>query len=263
MFKLKNRIYEIMELTNEHDNLAKAFDYSILALITINVAAIILESYKNIYAAYYLTFLAIERVSIVVFTIEYVLRLWLADLHYTNENRKIWVRIKYIFTFMALIDLFAILPFYFPVLIGYDLRVFRIARLFRVMKLTRYSRAMKLIKDVIKAKKDELFAMIMIMLILIIISSTIMFYIESPSQPEAFPNIIATCWWSIATLTTVGYGDVYPVTWAGKILSSIIAIFGIGLIALPTGIVSTGFIDVLKNKDKDNICPYCGKKINH
>lgn len=261
MARLKNRIYEIMELRNDHDYLAKAFDYTILILIAINVLAIVLESFKVIYLAYYWTFQAIENVSIVVFTLEYGLRLWLADMHYPGDNRKIWIRIRYIFTFMALIDLFSILPFYLPILGAYNLRFIRVARLFRIIKLTRYSKAMKLIKDVIKEKRDELLAIVMIMLIMIMISSTLMYYIENTSQPEAFPNIIATFWWSIATLTTVGYGDVYPITWAGKVLSSIIAILGIGLVALPTGIVSTGFIEEIKRKDEDIICPHCGKRI--
>ncbi|PKM50093.1 MAG: hypothetical protein CVV02_12945 [Firmicutes bacterium HGW-Firmicutes-7] len=252
-----------MELTNENDHLAKVFDYTILILIAINVLAIILESYKTIYSAYFLTFKAIENVSIVVFTIEYGLRLWLADIHYPDDSRKIWVRIKYMCTFMALIDLFAILPFYLAMFSIYDFRFIRIARLFRILKLSRYSKSIKLIKDVIKEKKDELLAIVMIMLILIIISSTLMYYIESTSQPEVFPNIISTFWWSIATLTTVGYGDVYPITWGGKVLSSIIAIFGIGLVALPTGIVGTGFIEEMKSKDEEHICPHCGKKIKY
>jgi voltage-gated potassium channel len=118
---------------------------------------------------------------------------------------------------------------------------------------------MNLIIDVVRDKKDELIATVSIMLLIIVMSSTLMYYVESDVQPEAFPNIVASFWWAVATLTTVGYGDVYPITAGGKILSSVIAISGIGLVALPTGILSSGFMDGM-NKEKNDkaICPKCG-----
>lgn len=128
-----------------------------------------------------------------------------------------------------------------------------------MFKLNRYSKALNLIVKVFRDRKEEILVTVFIMLFIILISSTLIFYIESEVQPEKFPNIISSFWWAIATLTTVGYGDIYPITALGKVLASIIAISGIGLVALPTGIISSGFLDEIKN-DKEHICPKCGTK---
>lgn len=136
----------------------------------------------------------------------------------------------------------------------------RLTRLFRIFKLNRYSKSLSVIVSIIKNKKDELISTLFIMFFIIVISSTLMYYFENAVQPEAFPNIIASFWWAVATLTTVGYGDIYPITTIGKVLASFIAITGIGLVALPTGIISSGFVEYISTK-KETICPHCGKKI--
>ena len=144
--------------------------------------------------------------------------------------------------------------------------MFRISKLLRILKINRYTSALGLIIGVVKDKKDELIATVFVMGFMIIISSTMMYYFESEVQPEAFPNIVASFWWSIATLTTVGYGDIYPVTAMGKLFASIIAILGIGLVALPTGIISSGFIEIITKKDNSKskiVCPHCGESIEH
>lgn len=258
---MKRRIFEIIEKAENGDLQSRIFDYSILLLIIINVVAIILESYDSLFVAYGHEFRIFEIISIAVFSIEYLLRLWTADMKYP-ENKKVRASIKYLFSFMAIIDLLAILPFYVPMLIPVDLRFLRMLRLFRVarvFKLNRYSKALNTISKVINDKKEELVTTIFIMLFIIVISSTMIYYIEHEYQPEAFPNIVASCWWAVATLTTVGYGDIYPITGIGKVLAAIIALAGIGLVALPTGIISAGFMEQIKDK---KVCPHCGKEID-
>jgi voltage-gated potassium channel len=165
----------------------------------------------------------------------------------------------------ALIDLLAFAPFYMP-FTRIDLRVVRILRLFRflrVFKLGRYLNATKLISNVFKSKKEELVLCLVITLSLIIIASSFMYFAENQAQPDKYSSIPATMWWCVTTLTTVGYGDIFPITVMGKILTAFIAILGIGMFALPAGILASGFSDEFqkrKNKEK-NICPHCGKEI--
>lgn len=261
---LKKRVYEIIEKAKEGDIASRIFDYSILGLISLTVISIIIESYNNLSLTYSKQLWYFEIFSIIIFTIEYGLRIWTSDEMFPELSKK-QARKKYVFSFMAIIDLLAILPFYLPMILPFDLRFLRIIRLtrfLRIFKLNRYSKALGLIGKIIKEKKEELLATIFIMLFIIMISSTLIYYMESEIQPESFPNIVDSFWWAIATLTTVGYGDVYPVTGFGKILASIIAISGIGLVALPTGILSSGFMEELSNKDSSHECPHCGKKIS-
>ena len=150
------------------------------------------------------------------------------------------------------------------------MRILRVTRLLRIFKIQRYTKSLNLIGKVLKSKKEELFITVFVTIILIIFASTLMYYIENDVQPNAFPNILATFWWAVATLTTIGYGDVYPVTDLGRLLSGIIAVLGIGLVALPTGLISSGFIEEIskkkrqhKQKEEDiTYCPHCGKRIH-
>ncbi len=152
---------------------------------------------------------------------------------------------------MALIDLFSILPFYLPFIFVIDLRVLRalrIFRLFRLLKFNRYTKSMQNVFIVMKMKSIELLSSVFIVIILMLISSALMYSIECNSQPEAFQNAFSGLWWAIATFTTVGYGDIYPVTVAGKILGGIVSLLGIGLVAVPTGIISSGFMELNHNE---------------
>ena len=257
---MKKRIFQIVEKAENNDKASKIFDNSILIIITINIVAIILESYDNLAVSYKDIFRYIEIVSVIIFTVEYLLRFWTSDLKYP-EYKGMRARIKYITSFMAIVDLLAILPFYLPVLIPFDLRflrVLRLTRILRMFKLNRYSKALTTISKIMKKKKEELLTTVFIMSFTIVISSTLIYYVEHTVQSEAFPNIVASFWWAIATLTTVGYGDIYPITALGKILASVIALSGIGLVALPTGIISSGFITNIKKKNK---CPHCGAEL--
>jgi voltage-gated potassium channel len=173
-------------------------------------------------------------------------------------------RLKYMTTPMLVIDLLAILPFYMPFVFPVDLRfirALRMFRLFRLFKLGRYSDAMKMIGLVIKNKKAELLTTLFIVFLLLVVSSSVVYFCENGAQPKAFSSIPASMWWGITTLTTVGYGDVYPVTVVGKIFGAVICLLGIGLFALPTGIISAGFVDVIKNKKQQKVCPNCGAKL--
>ena len=167
---------------------------------------------------------------------------------------------------MALVDLAAILPFYLPLFIKLDLRfvrALRLLRLFRIFKMGRYSSALQMLGRVVRAKKEEIFITALVLIMLLVVASGLMYYIEKDAQPKQFSSIPSAMWWGVATLTTVGYGDVYPVTAAGKILSAVIAILGIGLFALPTGILASGFIEELHKKETGKIiCPHCGKEID-
>ncbi len=233
---------------------SKTFIKFIYTLIILNVIAIILESYKELRIEYGSYFRIFEIISVIIFTIEYVLRLW------TSKKK-----LKFVFSTFGLIDLIAILPFYLPFLFAFDFRILRILRLFRmlrVFKLGRYSKSLKLISNVLKDTKAELSITIFVAFILLVFSSTLMYYVENDAQPENFASIGHSFWWAIATLTTVGYGDVYPVTGLGKFLSAIIALIGIGFVALPTGIISSAFIERIKeNKEVKCKCPHCGGDI--
>ncbi|MGN0571690.1 MAG: ion transporter [Candidatus Fimenecus sp.] len=264
MKKIKRRTFEIIQAANNHDVPSRIFDIGILILIIINVILVIAETF-DISPTTEKVFYYIETVSVIIFTIEYLCRVWTADLLYPNLNG-FRSRLKYIFSFIALIDLFAILPFYIPFIIPVDLRVLRmlrIIRLFRIFKLNRYTTALTTIAEVFRKKKNQLISSIFVVLLLMIVASVLMYNIESKAQPEVFDNAFSALWWSVATLTTVGYGDIYPITAMGKVLSAIIALLGIGLVAVPTGIISSGFMETIDHQEDDEkeYCPYCGKKL--
>ena len=240
---IKRRVFEIVDKAEDGDWASKLFDGSIMVLIALSILSIILESFPDINAKYRSVFQVFEIISVVIFTIEYLLRIWTADLLYPDAK---YPRLKYLFSFMAIIDLLAILPFYLP-FFSADLRylrimrLFRLARLLRIFKLGRYSDALQTIIGVIKSSKPQLIMSVVVCFFIILLSAIVMYTVEYPVQPEKFPNVIASLWWALCTLTTVGYGDVYPVTVVGRILASVISLVGIGIIAIPTGIIAAGF----------------------
>lgn len=253
---LKKKTYEFI-------NLNSFFQKFIYTLIILNVLSLILASYKEIYTKYELFFEYFELFSVIIFSAEYILRFWTADLDF-EKGTPFSKRIKFSLSAFGLIDLFAILPFYLPLLFPFDLRVLRILRLFRLLrifKLGRLSKSLQTITSVLKESKSELSITLFVAFILMILSSTLMYYVENEAQPDKFENIGQSLWWSVATLTTVGYGDIYPITGLGKVLSSVIALIGIGFVALPTGIISSAFISRMqseKEKRKECKCPKCG-----
>lgn len=269
MKSLKSRVYNLIRDDDENDLLSNIFDGVIITLIIINVILVIAQTF-SLPATVETVFYYIELVSVIIFSIEYFLRVWTSDM-IRPEMRPFKARLIYVFSFMAIIDILSILPFYLPFLIPIDLRVLRILRvlrLFRVFKFNRYTTALSIIATVFKRKKSQLLSSIFVVLLLMIIAAVLMYNVESEAQPEEFSNAFSSLWWAVATLTTVGYGDIYPITVLGKLLSAIIALLGIGLVAVPTGIISAGFTELIneekeeKKGDKKDYCPYCGHKLD-
>lgn len=260
---IKQEIFDVLNISTERKSLSWYFDIFIITLIILNVIAIVLESVEQIRSNFQPIFDIFEFVSVVVFTIEYVLRVWTANLH-PAYKKPFWGNLKFSFTPLAVIDLLAFIPFYLP-FVGVDLRlirVLRIFRIFRLFKIARYVEALSFINKVLRKKKEELVISLIFTVFLLLVSSTLMYYVENEAQPENFSNIPETMWWGIATLTTVGYGDIYPITPIGQFLGGIIAIVGIGLFALPTGILASGFSDEISKKkiSSETICNKCKKK---
>ncbi|GLB47938.1 ion transporter [Neptunitalea lumnitzerae] len=257
--------YKVYCLLNNN----KSFVIFIYSLIIANVLALILASYDAIYIEFKNGFKTFEIFSIIVFTIEYLLRLWSSNVVLESSDLVKENRFSFFFSTLGIIDLVSILPFYLPFIFPFDFRIVRILRLFRLLrifKLGRYSKALKTISQVLKDTKSELLITVFIAFVLLIFSSTFMYYVEHDVQPSNFASIGHSLWWAVATLTTVGYGDVYPITPIGKLLSAIIALIGIGFVALPTGILSSAFIERLQNNKTIKVdqcgCPHCGRVIN-
>jgi len=251
--RVKDRTFEIMEQANKGDYMSRFVDTSIILLILVNVACVILETVGSMEKEYRDVFLAIDIASITVFSFEYCVRLWCctSDAKYAHPIKG---RVKYVFSMGALVDFVAIAPFFLPLVFKVDLRIMRLLRLLRIvrlLKLGRYSKALQRIGNVFWEKKEELGITLAFMAILLIVMSTVMFYVEHVAQPEAFSSIPATMWWGLATLTTVGYGDIYPITTLGKVLAGGFSLFGIAMFALPAGILSSGFSDMINGNEKE------------
>lgn len=260
---IRKRLWEIVEVAKPNDLTSTVFDGLILALIFLNIAAVILESVDVFAQSFHLAFEVFEIFSVVVFTLEYLARLW-SCVENPRYKKPVQGRLRFILTPLALIDLIAVLPFYLSFL-QFDLRVIRLLRLFRIFrlaKLTRYSSSVRLFGRIFKDKKEELLLTFMLMVGLIVLVSSLMYYAEHEAQPDKFPDIPSTMWWSVVTLTTVGYGDIYPITTLGKVFAGISAILGIGMFALPTGILGASFVEeIQKQKAGRKCCPHCGEEL--
>jgi voltage-gated potassium channel len=253
MYPLKRkRAQEIVELARPGDRGSKVFDVFIITLIGLNVLAIVLGSVKDIYTDYQAFFNGFEVFSVVIFSIEYLLRMWAC----VEESSGRYIhpvkgRLRFAFTPMALIDLVAILPFYLGMFVSLDLRFLRALRLVRILKLTRYSSAINLLLNVFKEEAPSFGAALFILVIILVFASTGIFLFEHEMQPETFSSIPAALWWAVATLTTVGYGDVIPITTGGKIFGIGVMIVGIGMVALPAGILASAFSQQLHQRHED------------
>lgn len=262
---LKERIWEIVEVAEPGDRASRAFDVFILTLIFLNVLAVIAGTVDSIDAALGVLLRGFEVVSVLIFTLEYALRVWscTVDSRYMGP---VGGRLRFIASGLALVDLAAILPFYLPFL-GLDLRFLRVLRLIRIVRIAkvgRYYSSLNLIRDTVRARKEELVLSVAIMVLLLVVSASVMYYAEHEVQPAAFPSIPASLWWAVVTLTTVGYGDAFPITTLGKLLASLIAILGIGMFALPTGILGAGFVEEIRKRREagtERRCPHCGGEL--
>ena len=249
---LRRRIFEIIQPDNGTSALSRVFDRLITALILVSVV-IVFAGTHDLQPSTRRVLYALEGVASIVFTIEYVLRIITADLLYPKRGA-IASRVQYITSPMAIVDLVAVLPFWLPMILPgtmLGIRALRLVRLLRIFKLNRYFDGMKLLGDVIVSKKSELIGSVFVVGILIVISSLLMYSAEHDAQPEVFRNGFSGLWWAVATLTTVGYGDIYPVTVTGRIMGAIIALFGLAAVAIPSGIISSGLMEKFSQSKAD------------
>jgi len=260
---LRRCLYLILEPTEKGGVVERIFEVILISIITLNIFAIIFESVEAIELKYGNEFRKFEVFSIIFFTIEYFARVY-SIVEHPKFKHPVWGRLRYMKTPMAIIDLFAFLPFYLTFVGDLRfLRIFRLMGLFRLFKIARYLNALRLFKRVLAERKEQLVLSFLFILFVLVLISFFMFYAERDAQPNKFTSIPATMWWGISTLTTVGYGDMVPVTDLGKFLGGLFAIAGVGLLALPAGILSSGFYEMLHSHDTDmdNKCPHCGKEL--
>ena len=250
MDAIRRRTHQILEGTREGDLVNRVFEIFMIVLIAGNVLAVILETVPSLGAAYGGLFFVFEVFSVAVFSIEYVLRVW-AVIEDRRRTRMTPVggRLRYMVTPMAIIDLLAFLPFYLSAFFAVDLRFLRVLRLLRILKLTRYSPALETFARVLRNERKPLVAALLMLGVVLILVSSLMFVFEQSAQPEAFGSIPATLWWGIVTLTTVGYGDVAPVTVGGKIFGALVTVMGVGIVAVPAGILASGFNQEIRKRD--------------
>jgi len=230
-------------MKNENRKWTDRIDKFIYVLILLSTLAIIFESDQELSKTYHRLFQNFEVISVAIFSLEYIYR--------TVLNFRRNKNLKYNYSFYGLIDLIAVLPFFLPLAFAFDsraLRILRLIRALRVLKVSQHSKAVKHLLQVFKQIKGELTLTFFLSLILIVFSGIVVYYVENPSQPDVFNNIGNSIWWALATLTTVGYGDIYPITVLGKLIASFVAIVGIGLIAIPTGLISATYVDILKKE---------------
>lgn len=240
-----------LEPSTEHDKRYVWVDILLILLIGLNIIALVLQSIEPIDRLYNRHFFYFELVSIGIFTLEYAARIWscvdtLPFQHQVGTNLQ--KRLRYMRSPLAIIDLLAILPFYLGFFIQTDLRYLRVFRLLRVFKLSRYSRAMQLLLNVFKEERFSLFAAFSVLFIIMLVAACAMYTLEKDVQPQHFSSIPQAMWWSLVTLTTVGYGDVTPVTDLGRLFGGLITIVGIGMVALPAGILASGFSEQLSRR---------------
>lgn len=246
---IRRRVFDLLEGESRSGLLAWAVDCGLVLFIVLNIMAVILETVESIGLRFQDAFRAFNVISVAVFTIEYLIRLWASIEGEPEADRDaLFSRLRYGITPLALIDLIAIAPFYLSFLVSLDLRFLRVLRILRVLKLTRYSSAITLLINVFRQEARAFAAALFILAIVLVFASAGIYLVEQEAQPEAFGSIPAAMWWAVATLTTVGYGDVTPVTVWGKVFGACVTIVGIGMVALPSGLLASGFSDQLRKR---------------
>ena len=239
---IKKRTSELLSKGNITDKPSQYVDTALFILILLNVIAVCLESVQNIGNEYKKPFYYFEMFSVLIFGIEYLLRVWSAPAREDlGENSNFIKRLKYIFSFTGLVDFIAIIPSIITIFGGLDLRWLRVLRLLRLLKISNYSSAIEDFFSAIMADWRSFTAALYLVLVALFLSSALMYIAENESQPDKFSSIPETMWWSLITLTTVGYGDVSPITPFGKIIGAFTAIMGVCTVALLTGIVASAF----------------------
>lgn len=250
--KRRKRVFEIIEVGNDLDRVSRIYDFVNAFSIIINLIVSIMYTYADIREQYGDLLILVEEITVAFFALDFVLRVWTARFLYPDLHEAHAVR-KYLLSFTGIIDLLSFLPYYLPVFFPAGtvaFRLIRIVRIFRLFRINAYYDSMGVIAEVINGKRQQLISSVFIILLLMIASSLCMYSLEHEAQPEVFKNAFSGIWWSASTLLTVGYGDIYPITMWGKILSIFITFLGVGMVAIPTGIISAGFVDQYSNIKK-------------
>lgn len=270
MREVREKIFKVIQPATDGCLSSRIFDIFITVLVFFSVICVFANTF-DLHSSWTRFLQWSEAFISVIFTVEYIFRLFTADFLYPRLSK--WrAMLRYARSGMALIDLVAILPFYLPMVFPCSLlamRIFRLLRLLRILKLNRYFESLAAIGLVVKCKSRELIGSLFFVALMLVISSLIIYAVEHDAQPNVFKNGFSGLWWAVATLTTVGYGDIYPVTAVGRIVGAVIALLGIGMVAIPAGIISSGLIEQMtKRNQNDNgkhpgiaFCPYCGRKI--
>lgn len=255
-YSFKQKVFDIIDDHHESRRTNHYFNCLIIGIIILNVAVIFLETYQSLYLRYIPYFTIFELFTIVVFTIEYLMRVWTCT-QYPAYSHPIYGRLRFMVSIPMIIDFLATFPFYIALMIPLDPRVIsylRLFRLFRILKILRYYGSMDVIFSVVKKNFEYLTSVFFILVVFLSFTSYAIYIVESDSQPDIIHDWDDAFWWAIVTTTTVGYGDVYPVTLLGKLFTAGILVLGIGVIALPTGILASGFLEEMKLRKNDD-CP--------
>ncbi|PIE16367.1 MAG: Ion transport protein [Rhodobacterales bacterium] len=245
--QIQQNAFRILERSGRRHRLSRIVEICLILLIAANVVAITLETVDSIHQKYAHAFRVFEWLSIMIFSVEYLLRAWACVLNPKYRGRK-YPRLFYLFTPLALIDLLAILPFFLGFFFALDLRVLRVLRLLRIFKLARYSSAMTMLFEVFREEASTFIASFFILSVLLTLAASGAYLVEHMAQPDKFGSIPQAMWWAVVTLTTVGYGDVTPVTAVGKMFGAMIAVIGVCMAALPAGILASGLAEQLREK---------------
>jgi voltage-gated potassium channel len=244
---LRQQLAIIFEDEEPRSLVTRLFNSALALLIVVNVSCVILESVEPIRQRFALTFELFEHAATTIFAIEYALRVWTCvDFQNPRYREPLWGRLRYVRSFFALVDLVAVLPAVIGFFGAADLRVLRLLRLLRMLKLVRHSTTFGLLFAVLREEGRSIAALLFVLLLTVTISGSLMYMIENEVQPEVFSSIPVAMWWAIETLTTVGYGDIVPMTIAGRIIGGCVSIIGIGTLALFSGLITVGFLDQLK-----------------
>ena len=243
--QLRYRVYEILEVRSGPDPVARIYDFVYLITIILNLAVSILYTYEKYRVRYGSLFLVLENITVAMFCLDYLLRMWTAKYAHPESSVPRAAR-KYILSFTGIVDMLSFLPYYLPIFFpsgAVAFRMLRIMRVFRLFRINSYYDSFKLITEVLNSKRQQLFSSVFTILILMVASSLCMYSLEHEAQPEVFTNAFSGIWWAASTLLTVGYGDIYPITTLGKLFGIFITFLGVGMVAIPTGIISAGFVN--------------------
>lgn len=236
----KKRIFDIIQIGQREDFISRAFDFFIVIVIILNIAVMFMETFEEL-APYYPILRTTEMITIAIFCLEYMLRIWTSEFLYPQVSKK-KAALKFLISFDGIVDLLTILPFFF--LSGFiAFRMLRVVRIFHLFRINAYYDSFNVITSVLNEKKNQIISSVFIVFILMMCSSLCMYSAEHEAQPDIFNNAFSGMWWSISTILTVGYGDIYPITVLGRIMAIIIALLGVGVVAIPTGIISAGFVE--------------------